>query len=111
MKQPPQQPTPNIDLSSASDVKCDNCDNYTFTEVSLMKHVSAFLSPTGKAGYAPIPTFACNACGYVNEDFLPPFMRSAKKPETVAGATPVDATVNLGAEPPKPAPTKIEIVR
>lgn len=66
----------NLDLSSAKDVACDNCGNYTFQEVALLKHLSAIQSPTGKAGYVPIPVFACNACGFVNADFLPPFMRT-----------------------------------
>lgn len=66
----------NIDISKAQDVTCENCGNYTFEEVVLMKRISAILSPTGKEAIVPIPTFACNACGFINKQFLP------VKPET-----------------------------
>ena len=66
-----QQPPVNLDLSTAQDVVCDNCGNYTFNEVVLMKRVSALVSPTGKEAIVPIPTFACNACGFINKQFLP----------------------------------------
>lgn len=66
-----QQPPLNIDITAAQDVTCDNCGNYTFNEVVLMKRVSALVSPTGKEAIVPIPTFACNACGFINKQFLP----------------------------------------
>lgn len=70
-----QQPPMNIDLSKAQDITCDNCGNYTFQEVALMKRLSALMSPTGKEAVVPIPTFACNACGFINKQFLPVRMR------------------------------------
>jgi uncharacterized Zn finger protein len=66
-----QQPPVNLDLTTAQDVVCDNCGNYTFNEVVLMKRISALVSPTGKEAIVPIPTFACNACGFINKQFLP----------------------------------------
>jgi len=66
-----QQPPVNLDLSNAQDVVCDNCGNYTFTEVVLMKRISPIQSPTGKEAIVPIPTFSCNACGFINKQFLP----------------------------------------
>jgi hypothetical protein len=66
-----QPPSLKVDLSDADDVTCDKCGNYTFQEVMLFKKVSAIQSPTGKTGIVPIPTFACNACGWVNKQFLP----------------------------------------
>jgi uncharacterized Zn finger protein len=65
----------NVDLSQAQDIVCENCGNYTFEEVLLMKKLSALLSPTGKETVIPIPTFSCNACGYINKQFLPVSMR------------------------------------
>ena len=59
------------DLSQATDIVCENCGNLTFQEVLLMKKVSAIVSPNGKEGIVPIPTFSCVACGYVNEMFRP----------------------------------------
>ena len=70
----------NIDLSNAQDVTCESCGNYTFQEVVLMKRVSAIVSPTGKEAIVPIPTFACNACGFINKQFLP--VKVAEQPET-----------------------------
>lgn len=70
-----QQPPINLDLTNAQDVTCDNCGNYTFQEVALMKKISALVSPTGKEAIVPIPTFACNACGFINKQFLPVRMR------------------------------------
>lgn len=59
------------DLSLADDIVCENCNNLTFEEVLLMKKVSALVSPNGKEGIVPIPTFACVACGWVNKMFRP----------------------------------------
>lgn len=73
----------NIDLTNAQDITCENCGNYTFQEVVLMKKISALLSPNGKEGIVPIPTFACNACGFINKQFLP-----VKPVETEAPSTP-----------------------
>jgi len=72
----------NIDLNSAQDITCDNCGNYTFQEVALMKRLSALVSPTGKDAMIPIPTFACAACGFVNKQFLPTQIASEPTPET-----------------------------
>jgi uncharacterized Zn finger protein len=80
-----QQPPMNLDLSTAQDVICDNCGNYTFNEVVLMKRISPLVSPTGKEAIVPIPTFACNACGFINKQFLPVRMAEQEKerePET-----------------------------
>ena len=59
------------DLSQATDIVCENCGNLTFEEVMMMKKVSALVSPNGKEGIVPIPTFACVACGWVNKMFRP----------------------------------------
>ena len=69
--QPPMGQQLNVDLSKADDVTCERCGNYTFEEVTLMKRMSALISPTGKEAIVPIPTFACNACGHINRGFLP----------------------------------------
>jgi len=61
----------NVDISKADDITCENCGNYTFQEVALMKRLSPLISPTGKEAVVPIPTFACNACGHINKRFLP----------------------------------------
>jgi hypothetical protein len=69
----PQQTTVNVDLSSADDITCDSCGNYTFLPVMLMKRLSAILSPTGQE----------NACGWINKEFLP--MKESEGEETNDG--------------------------
>jgi uncharacterized Zn finger protein len=76
-------PNLNIDLSQAEDIICKACGNYTFQNVFVMKKVSAIMSPTGKEGVVPVPTFACNACGFINPEFLPVMRKD--EPETVDG--------------------------
>lgn len=85
--QPPmgqQQQQINVDLSQADDITCENCGNYTFNEVLLMKRLSALISPNGQESIVPIPTFACNACGFINQQFLPAVMRQTE-PEADTG--------------------------
>jgi hypothetical protein len=92
----PQQTTVNVDLSSADDITCDSCGNYTFLPVMLMKRLSAILSPTGQEAIIPMqvsPTgqeaiipmqvFSCNACGWINKEFLP--MKESEGEETNDG--------------------------
>lgn len=79
----PQQQQINVDLSQAQDIVCENCGNYTFNEVVLMKKLSALVSPTGQDAVVPIPTFACNACGYINNQFLPATMRQEEEVDEV----------------------------
>lgn len=76
-----EPPKVNVDISQAEDIVCENCGNYTFNEVMLMKRLSALLSPTGKEAIVPIPTFACNACGFINRRFLPVQMASNNEEE------------------------------
>lgn len=80
MRTPPQPPAADINqiLGQSTSVLCLRCQNGTFQEVTLFRHVSAIVSPTGKEGNVPIPTFACVACGWVNDEFLPPVLRKAR---------------------------------
>lgn len=96
---------PNVDVSNLPDIRCENpeCGNVTFQEVVLLKRVPAFMTDNGKEGIVPIPAFACNACGFVNDMFIPAFMKTgAKKPEGPENRKIVEG------EQPKP---KIEIVQ
>ena len=67
----PPQARQNVDLSSAIDVKCEECGSAQFRVVAFIKRVSALLSPTGKEMVVPVGTFACNSCGHVNKEFDP----------------------------------------
>jgi uncharacterized Zn finger protein len=59
------------DIINAKAVKCEQCECETFSNVFIIKSISALLSPTGKEVNVPIPLFACSKCGHINKDFLP----------------------------------------
>lgn len=87
-----QQPPINLDLSSATDITCDSCGNYTFEQVLLMKKMSALVSPTGKEAIVPIPTYSCNACGFINKQFLPVKLSDDQQAHQDSLATPPERT-------------------
>jgi hypothetical protein len=92
---PPMAPQMNVDLSKADDVICERCGNYTFQQVMLMKRMSALISPTGKEAIVPIPTFACNACGHINKQFLPVIPKGMRDGETTREEEPKKPTLIL----------------
>mgnify|MGYP003116392415 FL=1 len=59
----------NVDPSSMKDIKCENCGCRFFRQVHAFKRVSALVSPTGKEQIVPVPTFRCDECGFINEEF------------------------------------------
>jgi hypothetical protein len=76
------QPTATINeshLAQAETVTCEHCANQTFVGVMMMKRISPIISPTGKEAVVPIQTFACNACGFVNKEFLPAMDRDEEE--------------------------------
>jgi uncharacterized Zn finger protein len=76
------QPTATINeshLAQAESVSCEHCANQTFVGVVMLKRISSIISPTGKEAVVPIQTFACNACGFVNKEFLPAMDRDEEE--------------------------------
>ena len=59
----------NVDMSKADDVCCDKCSGTLFQPVFHIKRLSALVSPSGQETYIPLQTFACVACGHINENF------------------------------------------
>ena len=53
------------------DIICESCGGRFFKEVQSFKRVPALLSPTGKEQIMPVPTFRCDDCGHINEEFMP----------------------------------------
>ena len=68
MKQQQQQ---QIDLSSAEEYTCTECNHNHFTVRYLIKKLSALVSPTGEQMLIPIQAFACTKCAHINSDFIP----------------------------------------
>jgi|TARA_E500000305_G_scaffold88813_1_gene75654 uncharacterized Zn finger protein len=58
-----------MDPSSMKDIKCENCGCQFFRQVHAFKRVSALVSETGKEQIIPVPTFRCDECGFINEEF------------------------------------------
>jgi len=62
-------PGMHIDMSTAKDMVCEECNNNTFKNTTLIKTISELVSPSGKEMIIPIPVFACEKCGHVNAQF------------------------------------------
>lgn len=66
-----QQLPSGIDIKQTTEVTCTTCNNTVFSQGVFLRKVSALVSPQGRDGYLPIPTFYCTSCGNVNEEFIP----------------------------------------
>ena len=60
----------SLDMSKATPIKCDSCENSTFKQTLIISKISALLSPTGQETIVPSAVFACEKCGHVNEEFV-----------------------------------------
>jgi len=67
----PPPPQMQLDLAKSTSLACESCGNHTFLSVFMMRRVSAIMSPTGEEAIVPIPTYACNACGFISSGFMP----------------------------------------
>lgn len=61
---------PKIDLRQQPTIICEECGSKFFKEVSMLKKVSKLLTGTPEDTIVPFPTYMCNSCGFVNEEFL-----------------------------------------
>jgi len=57
--------------SDMKDIICDDCGSKYFRSVNAFKRLSALISPSGKEQIIPIPTYRCDDCGFINEEFRP----------------------------------------
>ena len=76
--QKPQQQV-KVDLTQAETMKCEYCDNYLFINATIIKRLSAIVSPTGEEALVPIEVYSCGNCGRV--------------PKTMLGGTGIEETV------------------
>jgi uncharacterized Zn finger protein len=60
---------PRIDLKQQETVKCADCGSKYFKEVTMIKKVPKLLTGSHEDTIVPFPTYMCNSCGFVNEDF------------------------------------------
>lgn len=50
-------------LLAADNEQCDKCGSYFFRETTVLKKLSALMSPTGKEELIPLPIWVCDKCG------------------------------------------------
>ena len=71
MRKPkPQQAQVKVDLREADTIKCEHCGNYLFIKSTVLKRLSALVSPTGEEAIIPIDVYSCGNCGQVPKDML-----------------------------------------
>ena len=71
MRKPkPQQTQVKVDLREADTIKCEHCGNYLFIKSTVLKRLSALVSPTGEEAIIPIEIYSCGNCGQVPKDML-----------------------------------------
>ncbi len=61
----------NLDISSTTEIVCENCGNNTFKPIFFIRKLSRFISPDGQDKIIPIDSLACVNCNHVNKDFNP----------------------------------------
>ena len=62
-------PKMKVDLREQPSVKCEKCESLFFEEVTMIKKVSKLLTGSAEDTIVPFPTYVCNKCGFVNEEF------------------------------------------
>lgn len=60
---------PKIDLREQPTVTCENCKGEYFKEVTILKKVSRLLTGSADDTIVPFPTYKCDDCGHINEEF------------------------------------------
>ena len=60
---------PKIDLRIQPTVECSECKSIYFKEVVLIKKVNKLLTGSPEDTIVPFPTYRCDDCGHVNEEF------------------------------------------
>lgn len=61
---------PKIDLRQQPTVTCDDCGSKFFKEVTMLKKVPKLLTGSSEDTLVPFPTYCCDKCGHINEEFL-----------------------------------------
>lgn len=56
-------------LQNAKNIGCEKCNNEVYTQVYVIKHISALMTQTGKETIFPVPIFMCSKCNHINSLF------------------------------------------
>lgn len=60
---------PKIDLRQQDTVVCEKCGSKFFKEVVLIKRVPKLLTGASEDTLVPFPTYRCDNCGHINDEF------------------------------------------
>jgi predicted nucleic acid-binding Zn ribbon protein len=60
---------PRIDLKEQPTIVCELCSGKYFKEITLLKKVSSELTGASEDTLVPFPTYRCDDCGHVNDEF------------------------------------------
>jgi hypothetical protein len=60
---------PKIDIKKQPTVSCEKCGSTFFREVVLMKKISKLLTGSNEDSIVPFPTYRCDDCDHINDDF------------------------------------------
>jgi len=66
----------NIKPSDMKPIECENCGGLYFRQVMAINKVSKFLTGGAKDSIVPVPTFRCDDCGSIPEEFQPVKLKS-----------------------------------
>jgi len=69
--QAPPEANINIKPEDLDNIVCESCEGRFFRQIHAFKRLSALISPTGKEQIVPVPSFRCDDCGHINEEFRP----------------------------------------
>tara|TARA_B100001287_G_C22555828_1_gene469033 strand:+ start:99 stop:344 length:246 start_codon:yes stop_codon:yes gene_type:complete len=66
----PTKAQPQLDISKADTIQCQECGNASFIQSFFLKKISALMSPTGQEAIVPVQVFSCGNCGTVPSKML-----------------------------------------
>ena len=66
---PPQQP--KIDLSKATEMKCQECEGTVFIPGTKFLKISKIVTGTKNDAIIPVELYLCGDCGEINQELLP----------------------------------------
>lgn len=65
----PQQP--NIDLSKAKEISCQECGGTVFIPGTKFLKISKIVTGTPNDAIIPVELYLCGDCGEINQELLP----------------------------------------
>tara|TARA_B110000503_G_scaffold130640_1_gene204262 strand:+ start:995 stop:1249 length:255 start_codon:yes stop_codon:yes gene_type:complete len=70
---------PQIDLSKATEIECQDCKGTIFIPANKFLKVSKLVTGTPNDAIVPVEIYVCGDCGEIIEELLPNELRNNKK--------------------------------